>query len=79
MPQAPDRQDLLPSGNGIQGDDYELLGREEVQRLLGINTHTFYKYRRLYPSFRTIKVGNRLKMRRGTLRRFLEELEEEQA
>lgn len=79
MAQAHEARDLLPSGNSRHGDDYDLLSREEVQKILGINSHTFYKYRRQYPSFRTIKVGNRRKMRRGALRRFLKELEEEQA
>lgn len=79
MARPPEGPKALPSGNDLNGDDYDLLPREEVQRILGIGPHTFYKYRQQYSSFRTVKVGNRTKMRRGTLKKFLEEIEDEQA
>jgi hypothetical protein len=51
----------------------------EVCDLLDIKEHTFYKYRREKPDFRTIKIGRKTYMRRETLDRFLEKEEERQA
>lgn len=58
---------------------HDLLTVKEACSELGIKEHTFYKYRRQYPYFRTVKLGRRTYMRRETLDRFLEKLEQEQA
>lgn|GEM_PF-4982676 len=57
----------------------ELLSVRQVCEALRITEHTFYAYRKRYVSFRTVKVGGRLYMRRETLERFLRRLEEAQA
>lgn len=60
-------------------DPSKLLSVEDVCRTLGINKHTFYAYRKRYPSFRTVKVGGKTYMRPERLDAFLRELEEQQA
>lgn len=56
-----------------------LLSVEEVCSRLGITGHTFYSYRKKYPTFRTLKVGGKTYMRRETLERFLTDVENAQA
>lgn len=60
-------------------DPSVLLSVDDVCRILGINQHTFYAYRKQYPAFKTVKVGNRTYMRPGTLDAFLKFLEDDQA
>lgn len=60
-------------------DPEKLLSLADVCRILDINEHTFYAYRKRYPGFRTVKVGNRVYMRPERLDAFLRELETEQA
>lgn len=64
---------------GQQGRAELLLSVDDVCRALGIKQHTFYKYRKQYPSFKTVKVGNRTYMRPERLDAFLRELEAEQS
>ena len=63
----------------INHDGLDLLTVEQVCKLLDINDHTFYKYRREKPYFRTVKIGRKTYMRRETLNRFLAKEEEAQA
>ena len=79
MPNQSTTTKALPRDNGPTASDYDLLTREEVQRILDINEQTFYRYRRTYPSFKTIRTGRTVKMRRSTLEKFLEDLEERQS
>ena len=58
--------------------DTDLLTKDEVKELLGINEHTFYRYRREHPAFKTFRTGRHTKMRRSTLDAFIAELEERQ-
>lgn len=77
----------MPSANTVSAnqprkgvaDPSKLLSVDDVCRTLGINKHTFYAYRKRYPAFRTVTVGNRTYMRPETLDAFLLELEEAQA
>lgn len=62
-----------------RADTQVLLSVEDVCRVLGITQHTFYAYRRKYPKFRTVKVGNRNYMRPAALDAFLASLEQAQA
>lgn len=74
MPQSAKRAN--PSATA---DPEHLLTVATVCQKLGINEHTFYSYRKRYPSFKTVKVGNRTYMRPERLDAFLRELEELQA
>lgn len=62
-----------------QPDTTKLLSVDNVCRILDINRHTFYAYRKRYPGFLTVKVGNRTYMRPERLDAFLRELEADQA
>lgn len=70
--------DVAPRDTSETMEEHGVLTKEQVKDILGINEATFYRYRRLYPSFRTFRTGRRTKMRRAVLERFLEELEDEQ-
>jgi hypothetical protein len=59
-------------------EEHGVLTKEQVMDILGITNQTFYRYRRLYPSFKTFRTGRHTKMRRAVLEQFLEELEDEQ-
>lgn len=74
-----EREGILRSHNAHELPDRELLTKQEVMDFLDIGPHAFYRYRKQYPGFRTVKTGGKTKMRRSTLLRFLEELEEHQA
>lgn len=60
--------------------EHDLMSKAEVRKLLKISEHTFYTYRKKYPEqFRTVLVGSRTYMRRETLDRFIQHLEQAQA
>lgn len=56
----------------------DLMTVDEVCKTLDITKHTFYRYRKERTGFRTVKIGRRTYMRRQTLDKFLERMEEEQ-
>lgn len=69
----------MPTGQLKRADPDLLLSMQDVCDRLGIQPHTFYRYRRAYRSFKTLKVGNRTYMRPATLDAFLIEKEQEDA
>lgn len=68
-----------PKGELARATHDELLTVDEVCTELGINRHTFYKYRKRYATFRTLPVGGRTYMRKETLSGFLKSLEAQHA
>lgn len=69
---------VVPRATTDTMEEHGVLTKEQVKHILGINEATFYRYRRLYPSFRTFRTGRLTKMRRAVLDDFIEELEEDQ-